>query len=134
MGSNSNLPKLLSALILLTAVLETTSQDCPYPCYPPPIGPGDNPTPITTPPLPTTPPAFFSPPVSPAPPAWFSPPSPTYFFGGAPPPPNTVVPWWPYFSRNPPHLDYSSSPLLIGPTKTVVVAVFSLLVCFLGLQ
>lgn len=129
---SSDLHKLqLSTLIFLLTVLDypttTTPQECPYPCYPPPAGPGNNPPVATTPPVSTTPPASFSPPFSTTPPAGFLPltPPPPNFLGGAPPPPDPVVPWFPYYYRKPPHQDQSfSSPALIG-SRNIIVLMFS---------
>ncbi|KZV14603.1 wiskott-Aldrich syndrome protein family member 2-like [Dorcoceras hygrometricum] len=105
------LPLIFSSAILHHLIL-TTSQECPYPCYPPPTGPGNNPIVGTTPPVSTTPPAAFSPPFSLTPPAAgyfpFTPPSPNYY-GVAPPPPEPMVSWFPFYYRRPPHQDQSSS-------------------------
>ncbi|KAL6571087.1 hypothetical protein OROGR_000637 [Orobanche gracilis] len=134
----SNFHKILSTLIFLSVILEypsqTMSQDCPYPCYPPPTGSGNNPPEIPmAPPLSPTPPATnFPPPASTAPPAGFlpfSPPSP-YLSGEAPPPPDRIVTWFPYYYRKPPHQDQSSSPPLEGSRRIDVLVIFSvLLVC-----
>ncbi|GFP90835.1 hypothetical protein PHJA_001227400 [Phtheirospermum japonicum] len=128
MASN-NLHKLLLTLtIFLSTVVEspaqTTPQFCPYPCYPPPTGPGNNPPVTPTPPVSTTPPATFQPPLSTTPPAGyvpFTPPSP-YSFGAAPPPPEPIVTWFPYYYRKPPHKEeLSSSPPLNVFTFTFVL-------------
>ncbi|KAI3466997.1 hypothetical protein Pfo_023660 [Paulownia fortunei] len=131
----SKLHKLLSTLIFLFTILvypaTTTSQECPYPCYPPPTGTGNSPPVTTTPPVSTTPPASFSPPVSTSPPAGifpFTPPTP-YFFGAAPPPPEPILPWFPYYYRKPPHQDQSSSPPLEG-SRNIIVFMFPLLLVF----
>ncbi|KAL3631391.1 hypothetical protein CASFOL_024375 [Castilleja foliolosa] len=122
MASN-NLPKLLFltlAIILFTVV---ESQYCPYPCNPPPTGPGENPPATPTPPISTTPPATYQPPLSTTPPTGyvpFTPPSP-YSFGAAPPPPEPIVTWFPYYYRDPPHKDTSSSPPLKVLTFTFVI-------------
>ncbi|KAK4430297.1 hypothetical protein Salat_1330400 [Sesamum alatum] len=132
MASTSNLHMLLSTLLFLSTILETTpQQECPYPCYPPPTGPGNNP------PLPTTPPvSTLPPPLSTSPPAGvfpFTPPSP-YFLGAAPPPPEPIVPWFPFYYRKPPHQDHesSSSALELG-SRSIFWTVFPLLLllfCF----
>ncbi|KAL7090880.1 hypothetical protein ACP275_12G069700 [Erythranthe tilingii] len=117
----SKLHNLLSALIFLFTVLDypakTTPQECPYPCYPPPTGPGGNNPPVaTTPPVSTTtPPAVFVP---------FTPPPP-YSFGAAPPPPDQTVPWFPYFYQKPPHqLDQSFSPLALRGSGNIILFIF----------
>lgn len=132
----SNLHKLLSTLLLLSTVLDflptTTSQECPYPCYPPPTGPGNVPPATTTPPLSTTPPAALSPPASFTPPAGyypFTPPSPD-FSGVTPPPPEPIVSWFPYYYRKPPHQDQSSSSPAIRGLRNVALFMFPLFVAF----
>ncbi|KAG8366716.1 hypothetical protein BUALT_Bualt17G0108300 [Buddleja alternifolia] len=117
----TKLHKLLSTLLFLSTVLQypatTTSQGCPYPCYPPPTGPGNNPPVTTTPPASTTPPTSFSPPVGVYP---FTPPAP-YTFGAAPPPPEPIVPWFPYYYRKPPHQDQSSSSSPLKQSTNVAI-------------
>ncbi|THG22053.1 hypothetical protein TEA_020825 [Camellia sinensis var. sinensis] len=123
--------QLLYTLIFLSIILNipvaTISQECPYPCYPPPTGTVNNPTPpstIETPPSQTAsyppPPAFFYPPPSGYLP--FSPP----FIGNAPPPPDPIVPWFPYYYRKPPHQSdqSSSSTALQGSTVMISIAYF----------
>lgn len=123
----NKLHMLISTLMFLSTILDfpatTTSQECPYPCYPPPIGPGNNPSVTTTPPVSTTPPASFSPPVSTAPPAGFFPftPPPPYFYGVAQPPPEPILSWFPYYYRKPPHQDQSSSTALRGSRTIIIV-------------
>lgn len=121
----SSLYKLLSTLLLLSTILDflptTTSQECPYPCYPPPTGPGNGPPATTTPPVSTTPPAaLFTPPAGYYP---FTPPSP-YFSGVTPPPPEPIVPWFPYYYRKPPHQDQSSSSPAIRGSRNVALFMF----------
>ncbi|KAL7132341.1 hypothetical protein ABFS83_12G067300 [Erythranthe nasuta] len=127
----SKLHNLLSSLIFLFTVLDfpakTTPQECPYPCYPPPTGPGGNTPPVaTTPPVSTTtPPAVFT-----TPPSVFVPltPPPPYSFGAAPPPPDQTVPWFPYFYQKPPHqLDQSFSAPALRGSGNIIVILFPLL-------
>ncbi|PSR91081.1 Beta-galactosidase [Actinidia chinensis var. chinensis] len=81
---------LISLSIILNFLAPATSQECPYPCYPPPTATGNNPpTPTattTTPPYQTVsypPPAFYPPPSGYLP---YTPP----YFGTAPPPPDPM--------------------------------------------
>ncbi|KAL2518918.1 putative Hydroxyproline-rich glycoprotein family protein [Abeliophyllum distichum] len=133
----SNLHNLLPLLLFLSTILDfpatTKSQECPYPCYPPPTGTGNNPPVATTPPSPptstTTPPASFSPPAFITPLAGyfpFTPPSPYSFNGVVPPPPEPILPWFPYYFRRPPHQDQSSSTALQGSRNMIII--FPLLV------
>ncbi|XP_057765897.1 leucine-rich repeat extensin-like protein 3 [Salvia miltiorrhiza] len=136
--ASSNLLNILSTLLFLSTILDflptATPQECPYPCYPPPIGPGNGPPATTTPPASTTPPAALSPPANSftTPPAGyipFTPPSP-YFSGAVPPPPEPILPWFPFYYRKPPHQDQSSSsPPATGSTNLVLFIFPLLLVC-----
>ncbi|KAG8382780.1 hypothetical protein BUALT_Bualt05G0112900 [Buddleja alternifolia] len=135
----STLHNLLISLVFLSTIFDyptttTSQQECPYPCYPPPTGPGNNPPVITTPPVSTTPPASFSPPVFSTPPAIgnfpFNPPSP-YFSGVTPPPPEPILPWFPYYFRKPPHQDPSNSIASRGSSATaIIIIIFSFLFVF----
>ncbi|CAI9785440.1 unnamed protein product [Fraxinus pennsylvanica] len=139
--TSTRLPNLLSLLLFLSAILDfpatTTSQECPYPCYPPPTGPGNNPPVATTPPSPpvvtTAPPTSFSPPAFTTPPAGYfpyNPPSPDSFNGVTPPPPEPILPWFPYVYRRPPHQDQSSSTALIQGSRTMIIILPLLVLVF----
>ncbi|KAK1423119.1 hypothetical protein QVD17_18414 [Tagetes erecta] len=77
-----------------------TVAQCPYPCNPPPIPGGNTPPTVTIPPPTTTlpPPTVVTPPQRVFP---YNPSTPT-FYGGAPPPPDPIVPWFPYYYKDPP--------------------------------
>nr|XP_043639704.1 classical arabinogalactan protein 9-like [Erigeron canadensis] len=107
----------LSTLFLLiittfNSPLSVVAQ-CPYPCNPPPIAGGSSnmPPPATTLPPPSQtgnyppPIAVFSPPSNVYP---YNPQTPT-FYGGAPPSPDPVVPWFPYYYKDPPRNPHKSS-------------------------
>lgn len=121
--ASTTLHTLLPSLIFLSTILHfpaaATSQECPYPCYPPPIGPGNDPPETTTPPAFTTPPAnSFSPPLSSSTPNSgyfpFTQPPPYFYGGAATPPPEPILSWFPYYFRKPLHQDPSSSTALSG--------------------
>ncbi|KAI3729350.1 hypothetical protein L6452_18006 [Arctium lappa] len=94
--------QLLSTLLLLLQLTlnspPSTVAQCPYPCYPPPIG--NTPPPSQTKNYPP-PAAIYTPPSGTVYP--YTPQTPT-FYGGttAPPPPDPVVPWFPYYYKDPP--------------------------------
>ncbi|KAI3502554.1 hypothetical protein L1887_30694 [Cichorium endivia] len=103
MASKQLLSTLLLLHIILNSPLSTVAQ-CPYPCYPPPTSAGGN-----TPPVPQTvnyppPAAIYTPPSTVYP---YNPPTPT-FYGGAPPPPDPIVPWFPYYYKDPPRNPHKS--------------------------
>lgn len=125
----------LSLSLILNSPATTTSQECPYPCYPPPTGTGNVPPATPTPPSQTgynPPPAFNPPPIGFLP---NSPPPPYFVNGAAPPPPDPVVPWFPYYYKKPPHgTDQSSSTPLRGWTAVIastplLVFIYFLLFC-----
>ncbi|KAL2485055.1 proline-rich receptor-like protein kinase PERK1 [Abeliophyllum distichum] len=121
---DSKLHKLLSTILFLSTILRYMStaiaEECQYPCYPPPTGPGNNSPVATTPPSPpgsTTPEVGYVP---------YNPPS-TYFGNGvAPPPPEPMLPWFPFYYKKPPHEDQSPSTALRGSTTKIII--FPLLV------
>ncbi|CAI9275977.1 unnamed protein product [Lactuca saligna] len=123
--------QLLSALLLLLLHLTlnsppSTVAQCPYPCYPPPTGTGGN---TNTPPVPQTgnypPPAtIYTPPSSVYP---YNPPTPT-FYGGAPPPPDPIVPWFPYYYKDPPRNPNKSSSADLPRGSTAVIFMIHILV------
>ena len=123
------LNQVLSTLIFISIILNflapATSQDCPYPCYPPPTATGNNPpmppATTTTPPYQTgsyPPPGFYSPPSGNLP---YSPP----YLGTAPPSTDPMVPWFPYYYRKPPHQsDQSSSATFVRGSTVVTVLTY----------
>ncbi|KAK9091699.1 hypothetical protein Sjap_024876 [Stephania japonica] len=115
------LPK--TTMALRTSVKSDQFSECPYPCLPPPT------MPVTTncppPPPPSPPHATPSPPPPPSsgyypPSSWYYPPPsgylpyyyppPAYVNFYAPPPPNPILPYFPfYFKQPPPSPGYSSA-------------------------
>lgn len=126
-------------LVFLSTILHfpatVTSQECPYPCYPPPIGPGNDPPETTTPPAFTTPPASFSPPLysSITPPGYFpfTQPPPYFYGAAATPPPEPIISWFPYYFRKPLHQDESSSTALTGLRTTIIIFPLFIVISFL---
>lgn len=136
-----NFPTLLFYSVLVNfLVLTMQDQPCPYPCYPPPTGPGSG-TPTTGNPSP--PATTLTPPSSsgsgsgsvssyPPPTGYYSPPSenlPNYpappngnnLYG--PPPPDPILPYFPYYYRKPPHqTDNQSSATSIGKSMALITA------------
>nr|GMD60117.1 leucine-rich repeat extensin-like protein 5 [Ipomoea batatas] len=96
---------------LLLFSVTTTAQDCPYPCFPPPSGPGNNPPATTTPPSPPSQTASNPPATTLTPPAVggynnpYNNPPPDFMNSIAPPPPDPILPWFPYYYRKSPHAD-----------------------------
>ncbi|XAR63631.1 hypothetical protein NMG60_11023646 [Bertholletia excelsa] len=113
-----NLDQVLSTLLFLFIFLNfpavPTSQECPYPCYPPPTGPGSG-TGSSSQTGSYPPPALYSPPGGYLP---NSPPN----YGIVPPPPDAIVPWFPFYYRKPPNQLDKSSAFAVGGS-TVVTAV-----------
>ncbi|GMI70864.1 hypothetical protein like AT1G70985 [Hibiscus trionum] len=110
--------------IILTFFIQTKQQSCPYPCYPPPTGPGGSTGTLTQPPPVSYPPptqtgAVYPPPgtSNPTPtgnlPYFSPPPPPPPPYGNSlngQPPPDTIMPYFPYYYRKPPHqMDDQSS-------------------------
>lgn len=143
-----NFPILFFYSILVNfLVLTMQDQPCPYPCYPPPTGPGSG-TPTTGNPSP--PATTLTPPSSsgsgsvssyPPPTGYYSPPSenlPNYpappngnnLYG--PPPPDPILPYFPYYYRKPPHqTDNQSSATSIGKSMALITAANVLVFVFL---
>ncbi|KVH96247.1 leucine-rich repeat extensin-like protein 5 [Cynara cardunculus var. scolymus] len=124
--------QLLSALLLLHLTLDSpasTLAQCPYPCYPPPIG--NMPPPATTLPPPSQtknyppPAAVYTPPSGTVYP--YTPQTPT-FYGGAPPAPDPIVPWFPYYYKDPPRNPHKSSSVDLRGGSTVVIFLVHVLV------
>ncbi|XP_044494321.1 leucine-rich repeat extensin-like protein 1 [Mangifera indica] len=95
-------------LFILLCFLPLTMQEepCPYPCYPPPTGSGSA--------TPTTPSTLPPPATSYSPPQGYNYPTPSGNlpnypsppFGnnyGNPPPPDPILPYFPFYYKNPPH-------------------------------
>ena len=141
MATNSN-QALLSTLFLALIFLNFPAairpdNACPYPCYPPPTGPGNTPTtPVAT----TAPPPPYQIESYP-PPAGYNPTTPTgnlpYYtppppfdsnLGGAPPPPDPILPYFPYYFREPLHGEAQSSASTLGRPIWVMMAMANLLV------
>ncbi|PON98173.1 hydroxyproline-rich glycoprotein family protein [Trema orientale] len=133
--------RLLSTLFLATIVLNfpraTLSDDpCQYPCYPPPTGTVTPTTPSTIPPpSPQTGSTGFYPPpatggVYPTPNYPYNPPP--YgggSFGAQPPPPDPILPYFPFYYKEPLHRspdDQSSSATLGlgGSTNLIMTMLF----------
>ncbi|KAL8531831.1 hypothetical protein ACS0TY_008436 [Phlomoides rotata] len=127
---------LLPTLVFLSTILHfpatATSQECPYPCYPPPIGPGNDPPETTTPPAFTTPPASFSPPLSSSTTPGYFPftQPPPYFYGAVTSPPEPIISWFPYYFRKPLHQDPSSSTALSGSRITMIIFPIFIVISF----
>ncbi|KAJ3694357.1 hypothetical protein LUZ60_009837 [Juncus effusus] len=132
MTSSKSLLLLLTLIItLLSLPFLSLSDDCPYPCLPPPQ--------IQTPVYPSPPPpqtpvySNYPPPQNPETPYWnYPPPASQGYFqppagGGynypAPPPPDKIVPWYPWYTRTP----SSSSVGLLPPFILNLVLVGGLL-------
>ncbi|CAK8577440.1 unnamed protein product [Lathyrus sativus] len=119
----------------------TTKPDtpCPYPCYPPPLGSGTvtptNPTPSVS----TVPPA---PPqsgvLSYPPPSGYYPYNPTPPYGGnnngggggggvygTPPPPDPILPYFPFYYKNPPNKPDDSPASSITKGKKFMGMIFT---------
>jgi hypothetical protein len=116
---------------------QNSPPECPYPCLPPPTGAANS-----YPPPPQLPDSFnaYPPPpplgtnpgdmnnyYPPPPPGsmpnyYFSPPSYTY---GAPPPPNPILPWFPFYYKNPPSPSRSSAhcTALTGMASSTMITV-----------
>ncbi|CAN1788339.1 hypothetical protein LINPERHAP1_LOCUS18007 [Linum perenne] len=111
-----------STLLLFLSGLTLSDDTCPYPCYPPPTGPG-SPAAVTNPP-PTSQSSSYPPP-PPAgnniPSAYYIPPPPpsgnnNYDINNNPPP-NAILPYFPYYYRKPPRKpddDIGSTPPPLG--------------------
>ncbi|WMV22871.1 hypothetical protein MTR67_016256 [Solanum verrucosum] len=139
-----HLPLLLLFLSLfLNFMASTFGQVCPYPCYPPPTGPVNNPPVAITPPYPPQGSNYnnYPPPTSggggggggggynnfPN----YPPPNNGYVNGLVPPPPDPILPWWPYHYRNRPDQFSSSNSIqesrnMIFIMITIIVPMFSL--------
>ncbi|KAL8258261.1 hypothetical protein R6Q59_030302 [Mikania micrantha] len=131
---NQILSTLFFLCITLNFFVSVMGQECPYPCYPLPVG-GSNgggggnnqPTTSFSPPFQTRnyPPAstIFS----------YNPPSPNYY-GSEPPPPDSIVPWFPYYSKKPAHSinqPSSSGSRMARMRPTVVISSISCLLLLL---
>ncbi|KAK1416066.1 hypothetical protein QVD17_31854 [Tagetes erecta] len=127
----SKLYQILSTLFFLyittlsSSLLVVIGQGCLYPCTSPPYisgGGSGNSQPTTT----------FSPPSQagnyPPPSTLFpyNPPNPDYY-GGGPPPPDTIVPWFPYYSRKPPHSNDQPSSTSSRTRPTIVIFLINFL-------
>ncbi|KAG5531516.1 hypothetical protein RHGRI_026206 [Rhododendron griersonianum] len=123
-----------SLSILFNFPAPATPQECPYPCYPPPTGTGNNPqTPTSTALTPPSQTGYYYPPPAAfvyPPPSGYFPYSPPSAFGSSPPPPDSIVPWFPYYSRKPPFqsVDQSSSNAV---RRSAIVIVVTHFLCFL---
>ncbi|XWS22826.1 hypothetical protein CRYUN_Cryun29cG0069100 [Craigia yunnanensis] len=137
--ANTVLNKALTTFFFSTVILSffvQTKQDnpCPYPCYPPPTGPGSGGTGtgIVT----QTPPASYSPPAQTGeypPPGTSYPtpignlpyyPPPPYRNTYGQPPPDPILPYFPYYYRKPPHkTDDQSSATTSSPGKSLLIMI-----------
>lgn len=134
---------LFSTLFLVPAFLtfssfwsQTRSDDpCTYPCYPPPAGTGGSstiPTPmIRTPPTPSG--SYYPPPTSysyPPPAAGYIPYNQQPSGGGfnVPPPPDPVLPYFPFYFKEPLH---GSPAVATLQASTVVIVMFTSALVFL---
>ncbi|GMN38746.1 hypothetical protein TIFTF001_007973 [Ficus carica] len=111
---------LISTLLLATLVMNfpmatLSDQPCQYPCYPPPTGGTVMPTTPST----TTPPSGVYPPPSglvyPPPSGVYPTPAGGYYpnnnypppnggyYGGVPPPPDPILPYFPFYFKEPLH-------------------------------
>uniref|UniRef100_A0A2N9FZ03 Extensin domain-containing protein n=1 Tax=Fagus sylvatica TaxID=28930 RepID=A0A2N9FZ03_FAGSY len=131
----TNLNQVLSTLLLALIFLNFPGTikpevTCPYPCYPPPTGPGTTTTPAAT----TTPPppyqtVSYPPPTGFNPTTLYNPPPPNgNNLFGAPPPPDPILPYFPYYYREPLHGTDQSSANTLGRSNLVMMALPSLLV------
>ncbi|XP_009778696.1 uncharacterized protein [Nicotiana sylvestris] len=141
----SKLPKLLSLLLFFPLVLNftarTSGQECPYPCYPPPTGTGNNSPVALTPPYSQgynyfPPPSIYN--NNPAAggsnfPYYNSPPN--FVNGVVPPPPDPILPWWPYRYKNRPNYgdQYSSSVSIQESRTLIMISIVPLLSLFVTL-
>ncbi|KAL2558927.1 proline-rich receptor-like protein kinase PERK1 [Forsythia ovata] len=121
----TKLHKLLCILLFLSTILKylapTSSQECPYPCNTPLTGARNSLSVATTPSSPVS----ISPPAG----AGYLPHSrpPPYFVNGlVPPPPEPIVPWFPFFYREAPQQNHSSSTALQG--SRIMIIIFPLLI------
>ncbi|MCD7468119.1 hypothetical protein HAX54_005930 [Datura stramonium] len=136
--------KFLSVLLLFIFSLflnfmarSTSGQECPYPCYPPPTGPGNNPPVAVTPPSPPQESYYNNYP----PPSgggynnlpYYNPPPNGFVNGLVPPPPDPILPWWPYRYRNRPDQFSSSLSIQESTTAMMITIIVPLLSMFFTL-
>ncbi|KAK7845359.1 extensin-like [Quercus suber] len=140
MATNSN-QALLSTLFLALIFLNFPAairpdNACPYPCYPPPTGPGNTPTTpaATTPPPPfqieSYPPPAGNNPTTPTGNLPFDTPPPPFGSNsaGAPPPPDPILPYFPFYYREPLHGEGQASATTLGRPIWIMMAMAKLLV------
>lgn len=131
---NHVLSTLLFAFIVLNLPRESISDEpCPYPCYPPPTGTGTPTTPATPTTTTTTPPSQTG--TYPPPPGsstGYNPynPPPDTSFGATPPPPDPVLPYFPFYYKEPLHSTNVSSATSLA-RSTLIVLVTDLVLLFL---
>ncbi|KAK8522621.1 hypothetical protein V6N13_115579 [Hibiscus sabdariffa] len=98
--------------MILTFFIQTKQDNpCPYPCYPPPTGPGGSIGTVTQ-----APPVSYPPPSQTGNLPYFPPPPPYGNSLYGQPPPDPVLPYFPYYYRKPPHRTDDQSPA----TKTSI--------------
>lgn len=112
---------LASTILNFPGTMMADTAECPYPCYPPPIGTSNSP-PATTfsPPSqtgPYSPPAYYTPPSGYLP---YNPPPPYGTLYG-PPPPDPILPYFPYYYRKPLHQTSDQSSAMIAPRRSMVM-------------
>ncbi|KAG2709545.1 hypothetical protein I3843_05G223900 [Carya illinoinensis] len=133
---------LFLALIFLSflGTIRPDDSSCPYPCYPPPTGPGASTptTPAIT--LPPPPPSQF---VSYPPPAGYNPTPAGYLpynypppygtsYGNSPPPPDPILPYFPFYYKKPLHrTDDSAATATLG--RSVIMIATANLLLFLSI-
>ncbi|XP_030452066.1 leucine-rich repeat extensin-like protein 3 [Syzygium oleosum] len=87
----------------VVTISQPPPSDCPYPCLPPPTTPAIYPPPLPpSPPLPPfgvyPPPSMVYPPPGGYFPYYFPPP---WYLGNAPPPPDPILPYFPWYYKQP---------------------------------
>ncbi|XP_076932995.1 uncharacterized protein LOC143598736 [Bidens hawaiensis] len=135
---SSKLHQILSISLFLYITLNSSviivGQECPYPCYPPPIGVGtgtstgtggggggNNPPKTTFPPPSQT--GYNPTPIFP-----YNPPNNPNYYGSGQPPPDPVVPWFPYYYKKPPHSTDQTSSTCGRLQSTIMIFLINFLV------
>ncbi|KAL3735633.1 hypothetical protein ACJRO7_024715 [Eucalyptus globulus] len=118
------------------------SNECPYPCLPPPSAATDCPPPPSPPSQPLTPlpPADQPPPavLFPPPDAGYIPyafPPPNWYMNSiAPPPPDPIVPYFPWYYKHPPFQSQSPGAIHSQARVTIVVVLCFLYIFLLAVE